>query len=241
LHHLAIKTIASLAPLVTNNGVEYRRMIITVYSPPKSSIWGHAPRKKDLADQYALSAKLIGMHSAEQYSSELSIELVDTGRKTECRQRIEAAGEILERSPDTVSDGDNYLSAKWNLSNGEDGAVERALSSICRRDERLKITVNHVKWYAGRWLDLSGGVLEEYSAFAKIDLPQLPSHLTYAIGNYPYVTTGYVFPFLPETEVFKRIWGQINGYNYIALNSAHLKCLKYNQKTKKWNPLKCTH
>jgi hypothetical protein len=199
--------------------------IIMEYRPPKSGIWGHAPKTRDMQEIVRCSEMYTGMllHHGEYSRYAFEIFCIDPRHEEWVLGVIARVSELIGQAPDEP-DRDGPSHAMWSLDYASYLAVREFISGLSTVPLSTEAHLSLTRCNSGL-LTMDGRTpLLAYAGLPGIrQVSLLKSRITYAISNAPYVSTHYVFPFGPGDRSFREVWTTINSFGYITLHPKHLK------------------
>jgi hypothetical protein len=172
----------------------------------------------------------------DQYSNyEFEVLVTNPEYETWAQEILAETRAIIDSVPEAI-DSTHRVHSKWSFGYPAYVKVREYMSGLGKLP---KYTDAHIclSRYNGGLLTKDG--INPISAYGELpgipNIQTLRSTITYAIGNMPYVTTGYTFPFGPSDLEFVELWGKINSKGYIKLDPRHLKGKIYNGKSWKFD------
>ena len=214
--------------------------VILQYIPPKASIWGHSPRTRKIVEIIKNEDFYTGMilkneRSLVNYSLEI---LIINEQFFDWVSYFVIQVEKLIGTK-AMTDGSNGRNFSWKLTEADYANCKSLLPNISDYPKHEDVLINLNKNVIGLLTLDQKQPLDAYNLIPGFPSQQhLYSNLVYSIGNFPYITTGYLFPYAPEDGNMRYIWNYINSNPYISLNSKYLKAKSFDGKVWKFDSTK---
>ena len=206
--------------------------VILQYSPPKASIWGHSPKTRKIVEIIKNEDFYTGMilkNEGSFVNHSLEILIINEHFFDWVNDFVIQLEKLIGTK--AVTDGSSRQNYSWELTEADYAKCKLLFPEISDFPKHVDVLINLNKNVLGLL------TLDQKQPLLAYDLiPGFPtqnhlySNLVYSIGNFPYITTGYLFPYAPEDGNMRFIWNYINSNPYISLNSKYLKAKSFDGK-----------